>query len=140
MVEAPGTAPGSEWLITKAIYRHSQLAPARIYIGLSGGKKKIIAATTPRRESKRVYVGRQELVALEFDDLARSGLDLHLDLVPARIIALDLPETVIELDHLDLHDPLVEGHLADILDGQGPGESGLGERKAQSGEDEGDAH
>ncbi len=57
MVEAPGTAPGSEWLITKAIYRHSRFAPARIYIGLSGGKKKIIAATTPKSESKRVYVG-----------------------------------------------------------------------------------
>ena len=84
-------------------------------------------------------LGRQELVALEFDDLARSGLDLHLDLVPARIIALDLPETVIELDHLDLDDPLVEGHLADVLDGQGPGESGLGERKAQSDDDEADA-
>ena len=23
LVEAPGTAPGSEWLITKVIYRHS---------------------------------------------------------------------------------------------------------------------
>ena len=53
---------------------------------------------------------------------------------------LDLPETVIELDHLDLHDPLVEGHLANVLDDQGPGESGLGERKAQSDEEEADAH
>ncbi len=24
LVEAPGTAPGSEWLITSAVYRHSQ--------------------------------------------------------------------------------------------------------------------
>ncbi len=28
LVEAPGTAPGSEWLITKVIYRHSWIAPA----------------------------------------------------------------------------------------------------------------
>jgi len=28
LVEAPGTAPGSEWLITKAIYRHIRFAPA----------------------------------------------------------------------------------------------------------------
>jgi len=26
MVEAPGTAPGSEWFITTAIYRHSRQA------------------------------------------------------------------------------------------------------------------
>jgi len=26
-VEAPGTAPGSEWLITKTIYRHSRPKP-----------------------------------------------------------------------------------------------------------------
>ena len=26
MVEAPGTAPGSEWFIAQAIYRHSQQA------------------------------------------------------------------------------------------------------------------
>ena len=26
VVEAPGTAPGSEWLITSAVYRHSQQA------------------------------------------------------------------------------------------------------------------
>jgi hypothetical protein len=28
LVEAPGTAPGSEWFITKAVYRHIRLAPA----------------------------------------------------------------------------------------------------------------
>jgi hypothetical protein len=27
-VEAPGTAPGSEWLITKAFYRYIRFAPA----------------------------------------------------------------------------------------------------------------
>jgi len=26
MVEAPGTAPGSEWFITTAVYRHSRQA------------------------------------------------------------------------------------------------------------------
>jgi hypothetical protein len=69
-------------------------------------------------------LGRQELVALELDDLATPGVDLHLDLVTARIIAFDLPETVIELDLLDLHDPLVEGHLANVLNVHWPGEAG----------------
>jgi hypothetical protein len=48
MVEPPGTAPGSEWLITKAVYRHSRLAPTRLNIGLYGGEKKIDGANTPR--------------------------------------------------------------------------------------------
>jgi hypothetical protein len=51
MVEAPGTAPGSEWFITTAAYRHSRLTPTRIYISFFGGKKKIDAAITPSRES-----------------------------------------------------------------------------------------
>jgi hypothetical protein len=28
LVEAPGTAPGSEWLIVEPLYRHSRLATA----------------------------------------------------------------------------------------------------------------
>jgi hypothetical protein len=51
LVEAPGTAPGSEWFITTAVYRHSRLSPTRIYIGLHGGKKKVDAAITPNLES-----------------------------------------------------------------------------------------
>ena len=34
VVEAPGTAPGSEWLITESIYRYSRTNPAHpIYVG-----------------------------------------------------------------------------------------------------------
>ena len=33
LVEAPGTAPGSEWFIAQAIYRHSRQADT-LYIGL----------------------------------------------------------------------------------------------------------
>jgi hypothetical protein len=47
MVEAPGTAPGSEWLITKAVYRRSRLAPTRLNIGRFGGEKKVDALITP---------------------------------------------------------------------------------------------
>ena len=36
MVEAPGTAPGSERFIATAIYRHIRLAPAPINIGAKG--------------------------------------------------------------------------------------------------------
>ena len=33
LVEAPGTAPGSEWFIATAVYHHSQLALAPTNIG-----------------------------------------------------------------------------------------------------------
>jgi chromate transporter len=39
MVEAPGTAPGSEWFITTAIYRHSRQA-GRPNIGTIGPRRK----------------------------------------------------------------------------------------------------
>ena len=39
MVEAPGTAPGSEWFITTAIYRHSRQAGSP-NIGANGPKRK----------------------------------------------------------------------------------------------------
>src|SRR6266851_9448654 len=42
MVEAPGTAPGSEWFITTAIYRHSRQA-GTLNIG----------ANEPRRKGRR---------------------------------------------------------------------------------------
>ena len=32
-VEAPGTAPGSEWFIAQSVYHHSRIAPARRHIG-----------------------------------------------------------------------------------------------------------
>jgi hypothetical protein len=40
MVEAPGTAPGSAWLITTSIYRHSRIAPAIGYIAGAGRRAK----------------------------------------------------------------------------------------------------
>src|SRR5579871_5503130 len=42
MVEAPGTAPGSEWFISTAIYRHSRQAGAPN-----------IRAKRPKRKSRR---------------------------------------------------------------------------------------
>jgi hypothetical protein len=36
LVEAPGTAPGSERFITTAIYRHIRLALAPLNIGADG--------------------------------------------------------------------------------------------------------
>jgi len=39
MVEAPGTAPGSEWFITTAIYRHSRQA-GRPNIGANAPRRK----------------------------------------------------------------------------------------------------
>jgi len=45
MVEAPGTAPGSEWFITTAIYRHSRQA-GFINIGPKAFRKK----SQPRRD------------------------------------------------------------------------------------------
>src|SRR5262249_62381524 len=40
MVEAPGTAPGSDRFITTVVYRHSRLAPAATNIGAQGWRKK----------------------------------------------------------------------------------------------------
>jgi hypothetical protein len=69
----------------------------------------VVAATTPKgRESKPVLWLRGSLVALELDDLAASGLDLHLDFLPARVNAFDLPDAVVELDLLDLQMPLAK--------------------------------
>src|SRR6266849_2127144 len=45
MVEAPGTAPGSEWFIATAIYRHSRQA-GTANIGVKG----------PRRKSRRAVL------------------------------------------------------------------------------------
>ena len=53
------------------------------------------------------------IVSLELDDGAASGPDLHLYLVAACVIAFDLPDAVVQLDFLDVHDALVEGHHAD---------------------------
>src|SRR5215831_6216468 len=40
MVEAPGTAPGSDRFITTAVYRHSRLAPAPLNISPEPQSKK----------------------------------------------------------------------------------------------------
>src|SRR6266851_8441851 len=47
LVEAPGTAPGSERFITTAIYRHSRLAPAPINIGMKGCRRKTREGAPP---------------------------------------------------------------------------------------------
>ena len=43
MVEAPGTAPGSDGFITLPVYRHSRIAPAGWNIGTSGMGEKVPA-------------------------------------------------------------------------------------------------
>jgi hypothetical protein len=40
LVEAPGTAPGSDGFITMAVYRHSRIAPAPTNIGIRQGNGK----------------------------------------------------------------------------------------------------
>ncbi len=40
MVEAPGTAPGSEWLIAESIYRRSRTNPAHTTYDLCANKKR----------------------------------------------------------------------------------------------------
>ena len=121
-MEAPGTAPGSEWLITKAIYRHSRLAPTRIDISLYCGKKKDCSSPIPKERfgvSGARHLGGAValgLVAAELDDGAAARVDFHLDLVAGRVLAFDLPDAIVELDLLELHDALGEGHVAHLLD------------------------
>jgi len=55
---------------------------------------------------------------------AAPNIDLHLDLMAPSVLALDLLDSLVELDLLDLNDALVEGHIARIRDGEvgrGPG-------------------
>lgn len=40
MVEAPGTAPGSDRFIALAVYRHSRVTPALRNIGICDGEEK----------------------------------------------------------------------------------------------------
>src|SRR5438105_4060438 len=40
LVEAPGTAPGSERFIATSVYRHSRLAPAPRIYAIAGGEKR----------------------------------------------------------------------------------------------------
>src|ERR671935_2317345 len=46
MVEAPGTAPGSDRFITTAVYRHSRLAPAPLNISPEPQSKKSMQAAS----------------------------------------------------------------------------------------------
>jgi len=52
MVEAPGTAPGSEWFIAAAIYCHSRQA-GRLNIGAKRPRRK--SPTGGFRSSRRSY-------------------------------------------------------------------------------------
>jgi hypothetical protein len=57
MVEAPGTAPGSDGFITTAVYCHSRLAPALLNIGAQGGRKKSMGTAAPMLAREwRIYV------------------------------------------------------------------------------------
>ena len=58
------------------------------------------------------------VVAPHVHDLAAQSVDLHLDLVAAGVAALDLPNTVVELDLLDGGDTPGEGHIAHVIDGE----------------------
>src|SRR6266849_628973 len=44
LVEAPGTAPGSERFIATSVYRHSRLAPAPRIYAIAGGEKRAVPA------------------------------------------------------------------------------------------------
>jgi hypothetical protein len=52
MVEAPGTAPGSEWFITTAIYRHSRQA-GPLNIGANESGRKSPRRARPRNNNNR---------------------------------------------------------------------------------------
>src|ERR671936_2834711 len=54
MVEAPGTAPGSDRFITTAVYRHSRLAPAPLNISPEPQSKKSMQACQWRRKAVRL--------------------------------------------------------------------------------------
>src|SRR5262252_4694640 len=57
MVEAPGTAPGSEWFITTAIYRHSRQAGS-LNIGANGLRRKGGHCGYPNPDCPDAAIGR----------------------------------------------------------------------------------
>jgi len=82
MVEAPGTAPGSEWFIAAAIYRHSrQAGTSNIRAngpGRKSGQGDLRACAPPRVRSFATAVPRRhnfadmiEHCGLAIDDLRR---------------------------------------------------------------------
>ncbi|CAN5175920.1 hypothetical protein BH10PSE6_BH10PSE6_59660 [soil metagenome] len=74
MVEAPGTAPGSETLMSRGVYRHSRL-PDLTYIGASAGFLK----------AQRLYEFRVSLYIRSMDTVSygrsRQALDRLMDKV-----------------------------------------------------------
>ena len=78
--------------------------------------------------------GRNSVLAPHLHDLAAQSVDLHLDLVATSVAALDLPHAVVELDLLDGDDTPVEGHVANVIDGEVPGAGSGGEGGRKKGE------
>ena len=57
-MEAPGTAPGSDRLITRLVYRHSRPSPAPHYIGQADcGEKGLLTLFEPEREAGAMLTG-----------------------------------------------------------------------------------
>src|ERR1700682_5747135 len=64
LVEAPGTAPGSERFIATSVYRHSRLAPAgRIYAIAGGEKRAVSAKVIPSTNTAKFRVGAKRALS-----------------------------------------------------------------------------
>ena len=66
LVEAPGTAPGSERLIAMTVYRHSRREPTREYRGIAAQKK-------GRNRRRRLF--RRSIACLSHVEIARQDGD-----------------------------------------------------------------
>src|SRR5437016_4521953 len=55
LVEAPGTAPGSERFITTSVYRHSRLAPAPRIYAIAGGEKRAASSRVISSISRPIF-------------------------------------------------------------------------------------
>ena len=70
LVEAPGTAPGSDRFIATAIYRHSRLAPALLNIGMkTGGIKSRESSLFCRRKRSAI----RKCFAIDMESLGIEG-------------------------------------------------------------------
>src|SRR5215475_11856283 len=106
MVEAPGTAPGSEWFITKAVYRHIRLAPAPQYISRSGGKKKVHDLGMTGGDKRGVPLTRQTQSLRLIFTISPLKASTFISILWPPASRLDLPDIVVELNLLDGCEPL----------------------------------
>ena len=72
--------------------------------------------------------GSDGLVTPHFEDAPGCGVDIHFDVVAARVLAFDFPDVppALVFNLFEIDDATVEGHLPNAFDADALSESGSG--------------